>query len=532
MNLTAVVLAAATQAGAALAAPDVDAVFSDWTTRTPGCAVGVGAGGESVLEKGFGMADLERQVPIRADTIFEAGSVSKQFTAAAVLLLAREGRLSLDDPIHKHVPELAGAFGGPVTIRQALTHTGGLRDWGSMAGIGGWPRTTRVYTHAHVLDILSRQRALNFPPGTRWSYSNSGYNLAAIIVSRVSGVPFAEFTRQRIFQPLGMTSTSWRDDYTRIVPRRALAYDRVGDEYHADMPFENVHGNGGLLTTVGDLLKWNENFVHPKVGDREFVHQQLTPGRFTDGQAHDYGLGLWVGAYRGTSEVRHSGSTAGYRAYLSRFPDHRVTVAVLCNAADANAGALTYKVADLVLGKTLAAKTEPESRTLSDSDAAKLEGLYRNRSTGVPIRVVRAGASLRVERGPVLLAESGTAFTTPTGTRWQFDGVGGVRVTDPFARVDLLERVPAARPGVDDLRGYEGTYASDEAEAVMTAVVDGDTLTLRRRPDDVMPMTPLYSDAFAAPLGTVIFRRDAAGRIMSFSVVQERVWDLRFVRQP
>jgi CubicO group peptidase (beta-lactamase class C family) len=448
-----------------------------------------------------------------------------------VLLLARDGRLSLDDPIHKYVPELADAFGGPVTIRQALTHTGGLRDWGSVAGIGGWPRTSRVYTHAHVLDILSRQRALNFPPGTRWSYSNSGYNLAAIIVNRVSGMPFAEFTRQRIFEPLGMTSTSWRDDHTRIVPRRALAYDHVGEAYRTDMPFENVHGNGGLLTTVGDLLKWNENFVKPAVGDHEFVRQQLAPGRFTDGRAHDYAMGLWVGTYRGTSEVRHSGSTAGYRAYLSRFPDQRVSVAVLCNAADADAGALTYKVADIVMAARLAPVAEPKSTALTDAEIAKLEGLYRNRATGAATRLVRDGARVRAERGPMLFADSGTTFTTSNGTRWQFDGVGGVRITDPFARVDLLEKVTPARPAAADLRAYEGTYTSDEAETSLTLVVDGDTLTLKRRPDTVMRLSPLYADAFAAPLGTIVFRRDPAGRVTALSVLQDRVWDLRFVRR-
>src|SRR5262249_52798644 len=157
--------------------------------------------------KGYGMADLERDVKITPDTIFEAGSVSKQFTAAAVLLLARDGKLSLDDPVRKYIPELPD-YGVPLTIRHMLNHTSGLRDWGGIAGIAGWPRTSRVYTHAHVLDIVSRQRSLNFVPGTRWSYSNTGYNLSAILVSRVSGMSFADFTRRRIFEPLGMTSTS------------------------------------------------------------------------------------------------------------------------------------------------------------------------------------------------------------------------------------------------------------------------------------------------------------------------------------
>ena len=191
--------------------------------------------------------------------------MSKQFTAAAVLLLAQDGKLSLDDPARKYVPELPD-YGAPLTIRHMLQHTSGLRDWGEVAAIGGWPRTSRVHTHAHVLDILSRQKALNFPSGTQYSYSNSGYNLSAIIVSRVSGKPFAEFSQERIFRPLGMTRTSWRDDYTRIVKDRAVAYSPTANGFRQNMPFENVYGHSSLLTTVGDLLKWSANLSSRKVG--------------------------------------------------------------------------------------------------------------------------------------------------------------------------------------------------------------------------------------------------------------------------
>ena len=181
----------------------VDAVFSKYSASTPGCAVGVAEHGKPTLAKGYGSADLEHDVRITPDTIFEAGSVSKQFTAASILLLARDGKLSLDDPARKYLPELPD-YGKLLTIRHMLNHTSGLRDWGSVAAIGGWPRTTRVHTHANVLEIVSRQESLNFPPGSRWSYTNTGFNLAAIIVERVSGQSFQDFTRARLFGPLGM----------------------------------------------------------------------------------------------------------------------------------------------------------------------------------------------------------------------------------------------------------------------------------------------------------------------------------------
>lgn len=532
MQFISLMFGALLQAAAPVAAPGVDAIFAEWTTATPGCSVGVGRDGSPVVEKGFGMADLERGVPNRGDTIFEAGSVSKQFTAAAVLLLARDGKLSLDDPIRRYLPELPD-YQTPVTIRQMLNHTSGLRDWGSVAGIAGWPRTTRVHTHAHVLDILSRQRALNFPAGTRWSYSNSGYNLAAILVSRVSGMSFAEFTRRRIFEPLGMTHTSWRDDHTRLVPGRALAYDRQDDGYHLEMPFENVHGNGGLLTTVGDLVRWTRNFHSPVVGDAAFVAEQITPGRFTDGRAHDYGLGVWVGEYRGVKEIRHSGSTAGYRAYLTLFPETRTTVAVLCNAGDASAQALTYKVADVVLGPSLAptGATNGSAFVLREPDLSALSGLYRNTITGAPVRIVKEGTGLRVEQGARLTAASGSQLISPSGERWVFDGDGRFTVTDMFGRSDTLQRVQPWMPSAGDLRAYEGSYASADAETGFTAAVEQGVLVLKQRPDRVIRLTPSYEGAFTGALGTVVFRTDGTARVTGFSVSQERVWNLHFARE-
>jgi CubicO group peptidase (beta-lactamase class C family) len=346
-------LFAATSALAQASAPaaGVDSIFAKWSTTTPGCAVGVAVAGKPVVMKAYGMADLEHDIPNTPDTIFESGSVAKQFTAMAIMLLVEDGRLSLDDEVRKHVPELPD-YGVSLTIRHMLTHTSGLRDWGSIAAIAGAPRTSRAYTHAHVLDIVSRQKSLNFPPGTQWSYSNTGFNLAAIIVDRVSGMPFAEFSQKRIFGPLGMTKTSWRDNHQRIVKGRAIAYSTASGGYQIEMPFENVHGNGGLLTTVGDLLKWNENFVKPVVGMPATIAQMTTAGKYSDGRDLDYGLGLYVRPLDGAKNVYHSGSTAGYRAHLNRFPDSHTSVAVLCNGSDGNAPEAANAVSRSYLDKS------------------------------------------------------------------------------------------------------------------------------------------------------------------------------------
>jgi CubicO group peptidase (beta-lactamase class C family) len=386
----------------------VDLVFARWNDRTPGCAVGVAADGKTVFEKAYGMADLEHDVRNTPETIFEAGSVSKQFTAAAVLLLARDGKLSLDDPVRKYVPELPD-YGAPLLIRHMLNHMSGLRDWGSIEDIAGWPRTTRVYTHAHVIDIVSRQKALNFTPGTQYSYSNTGYNLAAVIVSRVSGRSFAEFSQERLFGPLGMTHTSWRDDFRRVVKNRAIAYRAASTGYLQDMPFENVHGNGGLLTTVWDLLRWNENFETPKVGDAEFVARQQEPGKFNDGRTGTYALGLFVQRYKGVREIAHSGSTAGYRAHLSRYPDQRLSVAVLCNAASAAAPEYAHAVSDLFLGGAIeATSAEPERRPSSPersfhptpNELQELAGVYSSDEAETVFTIAVEGGALVLTRRP------------------------------------------------------------------------------------------------------------------------------------
>ena len=533
--IAALALAAApalTAAAQSTPAPDtaaVDRVFAKWAAATPGCAVGVAVAGTPVLTRAYGMADLEHDVPLTPDSVIEAGSVSKQFTAAAVLLLAREGRLSLDDQVRTHVPELPD-FGVSLTIRHMLNHTSGLRDWGSIAGIAGWPRTRRVHTHDHVVDILSRQTALNFTPGTRYSYSNSGYNLAAVIVSRVSGMSFAEFTARRIFQPLGMTHTSWRDDFTRIVPNRAIAYDEAPGGFRTLMPFENVHGNGGLLTTVGDLLKWNENFVVPTVGGEALVLEQQQPGRFNDGRAHGYALGLMIGAYQGVPQVAHSGSTAGYSAYLARYPEQHVSVAVLCNVA-ANATNYAHAVADVYLGDRLRPNPPAAAHTLTKEEAALALGLYRDTVRGLAVTITDDGSGLRAQPGSALVAQSAARFVTAAGEQWEFDGRGGMRVTDQYGTVDSYEKVAPSAPTADDLRPLVGTYVSPDADAAAEARLDGDKLVLWRRPGETIPLTPLYDDAFSFGGGTVIFRRDASRRPTAFSVVQDRVWDMRFQRR-
>ena len=340
----------------------VDAIFEQWdSTTSPGCAVAVARDGRTILSRAYGMAELEHDITNTPATIFEAGSVSKQFTAAAIMLLALEGKLALDDDVRTYVPEVPD-YGTPITLRHLLNHTSGLRDWGSVAGISGWGRSNRTHNHAHVLDILSRQSALNYPPGEQYSYTNSGFNLLAVIVDRVSGIPFAEFSRERIFEPLGMEHTGWRDDYRRLVPGRATAYSPRGNTFYINQPIEDVHGNGGLLTTVGDLIIWNESLDSGRLAGPELVAMMHEQGVLNDGTRISYAGGLQVGTRNGVPSVSHTGATSGYRAYLARFPGQHLSVALLCNTTDANPGGLGGQVADLFLPEPPPRPERPEGR--------------------------------------------------------------------------------------------------------------------------------------------------------------------------
>jgi CubicO group peptidase (beta-lactamase class C family) len=458
-------------AGAAVAAQPadrqaaVDKVFAAWNNATPGCAIGVAENGVPVLQRAYGMADLEHDVPNRPDTIFEAGSVSKQFTAAAMILLARDGKVSLDDDVRKYIPELP-VYQAPVTIRQMLSHTSGLRDWGNLGGIAGRPRGAMTYTHAHVVDLLSRQTALNFAPGTRWSYSNSGYNLAAVVIARTSGMTFAEFSRTRLFEPLGLTKTSWRDDYARIVPGRAIGYSMSVGRFKQDMPFENVHGNGGLLTTVGDLLKWQAALTSGALKGAALADEQQTVMKLNDGRELHYGLGVFRGIYKGVPEVYHSGATAGYRAFLTEYPSARLTIAVLCNAGNAAPATFVRQVSDLYLGDR--ANTNAPRPTLLPEAEGPLVG-------------VKADASYRPTADD-LAAFAGTYDSAEIETQF-------------IARVDNGSLVLSRRP---DTRITLRPHSRDRFEA-------------------------------GAGLGQVTFHRKD-GVVVAMSVTQDRVWDLRFTK--
>lgn len=390
----------------------VDALFAEWDRPdSPGGVFGVIENGELVHVKSFGSANLEHGVPNGPDVVFDLGSTSKQFTATCVLLLAQEQKLSLDDDVRRHVPELHD-YGHVVTLRQMLQHTSGLRDYlvlYALSGVG----TEDYTTQAGALDLVSRQFQLDFVPGTEWSYSNTGYFLASLIVERASGKTLAEFARERVFEPLGMHDTHVHDDHRVVVRGRAQGYSRRPDGgFGIDMSDFEQTGDGAVFTTLRDLVRWDENFYTGRVGSTSLVETLQTRGKLDDGRELAYGLGLFLGKHRGLPVVSHGGAWAGFRAELMRYPSEHTSFVCLANLSDIDPTDLCRRAAEIWLAEKLGpepaprvdaaaadpADTAPRSEPYEPplADVVALRGTYRSEELAVEWVVSGAGRELSV----------------------------------------------------------------------------------------------------------------------------------------
>lgn len=327
---------------------DVDRLFSQWDKPdTPGCALAIVKDEKIIYKRGYGSANLEHGIPIKPNSVFYVGSVSKQFVAISIAMLAKEGKVSLDDDVRKYIPELPD-YRATITICNLIHHTSGLRDYLALLEIAGID--FGVFHEEDVLELIARQKELNFKPGEEYLYSNSGYFLLGIIVKRISGKTLRQFTEENIFKPLGMKDSHFHDDYTQLIKNRAWGYfpaDR--GRYRNFISTFDCVGSGGLYTTVEDLFLWDQNFFHCRVGGKELISQMETPGKLNNGKKLDYAFGLVVGSYRGLKTVSHAGALGGFKACLVRFPEQSFSVICLSNLSSFNPTKLSFQVADIYL---------------------------------------------------------------------------------------------------------------------------------------------------------------------------------------
>lgn len=518
----------------------VDSIFADISGPTsPGCAVSVMRDGAPIYERGYGMANLEYGIPITPQSVFHVASVSKQFTAMAVELLVNEGKVSWDDDIRKYIPEVPD-FGTPITLRHLVHHVSGIRDQWDLLAMAGWRWEADVVTESDVLDITSRQTALNFPPGERYLYSNTGFTLLAVVVERVSGQSLREFTTERIFQKLGMEATHFHDDHQMIVRNRAWAYaPEAGGLFGLknSIPDFDVVGATSLFTTAHDLAAWDRNFETGRVGGRAALERMNERFVLNDGDTVAYGHGLALGTYRGLRTVGHGGADAGYRSQILRFPDPHLGIAVLCNFPSADPARRANRVADVYLGDVMAAVPTavglPATATVPvpHRTLESLEGAYVGERPNQVRRIRLVGDTLRAGAIPL----------RPIGDD-RFEVVGqNVVVTLRAARGDepgtlvvpgsgRYERRDVWRPGAGELREFAGLYHSDELGTDYRIELADGILVVKHRKLPDRRLAPTFRDAFITGGTAVVFTRGAAGRPAGFSITDGRVWNVSFAR--
>jgi CubicO group peptidase (beta-lactamase class C family) len=518
----------------------VDAVFARWDhTNTPGCALGISQNGHTVYERGYGMAELQYGLAITPQSIFHVASISKQFTAFAVALLAHDGKLSLDGDIRKYLPEIPD-YGTVITVRQLMHHVSGLRDQWQLLGYAGWRFPEDLITEQDVLNIVRRQKRLNFTPQSEWLYSNTGFTLLAVIVQRVSGQSLRDFAQQRIFAPLGMTHTHFHDDHAMIVPGRTSAYVPQATGWKISIPDFDTYGATSLFTTTGDLLIWMNNLDHPTVGTAQLVTEAQKSAVLSDGTLANYGYGLSLGTYRGLVAIGHGGADAGYRAQVERYPERGLSIAVLCNAGTAAPNVMLRRVADAVLGTSVSADVvtaDPEPQHVSADVLARWVGTYRDTVSQSVLRILQSGDTLRQANGPRLIPTSDTTLRLAGGAttyvlRLNGGRVVGLRQLPKTLRSIEYRREPSRAPGRDSLAAYAGTYYSEELDVRYTLAVRDSVLAVEFRKINDASMTMVFPDGFLSTFGaTIVFTRDAKQRITGFTLTDGRVRGVRFDRE-
>jgi len=520
----------------------VDKVFVDFDKPgSPGCAMAVYRDGAIAYARGYGQASLEHGVPITPRTVFDIGSTSKQFTAFAILLLERDGRLSLDDDVRNHVPELQPMMPRTVTVRHLMLHTSGLRDYLALWSLAGM-KTENWTTQSDAIQLVARQKQPNFPAGEEWLYSNTGYLLLGEIVKRVSGKSLPEFAAERIFRPLGMDHTFYLDDHTRVVPGKAEGYvPRRGGGFSVEMSDFEQTGDGAVQTSVEDLLLWDRNFYQPKVGDKALLDKAQAVGTLNNGKKLDYAAGLRIGTYRGLPTVRHGGSWAGYRAELLRFPQAGTSIACLCNLGTANPSTLADQVADVVLAAQLQprspqAAAKPEVKVPIEQLAA-LAGIYEPVKPGAFRRIVLKDGLLRLGmgEGQPLKAVATDRFVPPSpGVELYFPPAsrGAARelqVIREGAEPEVCRLLPPPSP--QKLEEFAGRFYSEELDATWILDAGGGRLTFRVLNNPPIAFQPIKTDWFLADNGIVLRFERESGKVRRAFVRAGRVTNLMFERR-
>lgn len=530
----------------------VDENFVRWDKPdSPGCALGVIKDGKVIYQRGYGAANLEHKIPNASDTVFYIASTSKQFTALSIALLVTQGKLALSDDIHKFLPELP-AYESKVTIDHLVHHSSGIPDFFALIPLAG-QRLEDTMTDEDILSLLTRQKSLNFKPGDQFQYSNSVYFLLGQIVSRVTGKSLREFAEEAFFKPLGMHNTHFHDDRTMIVPKRATGYVPKAGGFAIFATLFDRTGDGGVMTTIEDLMKWDQNFYDTKVGGKAMIDLALTPYRCNNGEVSEYGFGLFIKNYRGLKQVAHGGIYNGFRADLIRFPEQKFSVACLCNLYNIDVSKLAQDVADVYLAKQYTQPFDNEPKPnfiiLPTEDLQRRIGTYVNPGSGTTInfttdegRLIAAipgGEILNQQLSPLSVND----FKATNSLKSKFSFVTAPKPNEPALYVRLMSgigqpilsfvRAEAVASGEKKLNEYAGRYYSAALDATYEFSVKEEKLVLKFRNTAPKNLLPTVKDSFSAGGMNYVFTHDARQNINGFVLndVIGRIRKISFIRQ-
>lgn len=515
-------------------AAEVDAVFANWDNTGPGGAIGIIKNGQLEYAKGYGLANLEYDISNTPQSVFRIASVSKQFTAACIVLLAEEGKLSLEDKLSKFYPQLP-AYADSISILHLLNHTSGLRDYLQLAFLSGL-RDDDFYTDEELMGWFVRQKSYNFPAGNEFLYCNTGYWLLGQIVQEVSGMNMADYARENIFDPLGMSSTHFHNENTRIVKNRASGYTPTQNGFRIDMTQLEMIGDGAIFTTVEDMAKWDENFYSHKVGSQDFHNQLETRAILNNGDTLRYAKGLDVRQYKGKKVVGHGGSFVGFNAFFQRFPDDNISIVLLTNRGDSNPNEMVGQVADILfdLQEESSQKENTKEKTVINLEGSALQafaGQYWDASSNRSSRVTVENDTLKLDGGP-LLAVGEKEFIGKFRTldmEVNFDG-SKMNMILPGFRSWEFEKYQPANYSKQELEQFAGTFHSEELRVSYDIKMQEDELVLFVDGREISGLSPVKRGQLMNP-DFGLFEFSMNGReAKSFALASGRVKNLFFER--
>ena len=518
---------------------EVDELFKKWDTpNSPGCALAIAKDGEVIYKNGYGVANLEYDIPITPQIIFHVASVSKQFTAFSILLLEQEDKLSLNDEIHLYLSYLP-QFEKKITIQHLLNHTSGLRDQWALLTMAGW-RLDDVITQSDIIDIVKRQQKLNFEPGSKFLYSNTGYTLLSEIVAIVSGMKFTDFTNLKIFKPLEMEHTHFHRCHRHIVKNRAYSYGfgPNGKLVKSILSFANV-GATSLFTTVEDMAKWGINFTTGKVGGLDILKKMVQKGVLNDGSELDYANGLVIGSYRGLPIIEHSGEDAGFRSHFLHFPNQQVTIICLSNFATFGPGLYSRKVADIILKEDLEKfpQVYDEKQEEKIKNPNEIVGIYSVNNTLLKISSQNGQFyldfdfinSIGLPKNP-LTPKKGILFQDIDGNEYSFQNFDGKKYQSVYLLGSDLQatRLKQKEISCENLLEFTGKYYSKELLRIYEFTIKEGDLHLIPPRGKQRKMLYFDSDTFRNEGQEVNFFRGEQNDVMGFKISESRVKDLIF----